>query len=211
MKDQNYWIEEYKKRGGFWKHSGNPSQPHALYTSGTHGDTYTNCTKFVEEPAFLKSAVTELLTRIESKLNPKPDIVIGSAMGAIVVAYEFASQLGCNFAYTEKTEDTKDKELLFKRFDITPGATVLVVEDMVNKGTTTQKTLDTLSKLEVTVLPVVPVFMTYQPENNRMIGDCGVVALASADANVYQPDDCPLCKAGSEALRPKQHWNELNS
>ena len=110
MKDETYWIEEYKKRGGFWQHSGDSKQPHALYTSGVHADTYTNCTKFVEDPAFLKEAVTELLSRIESKLDPKPSLVVGSAMGAIVIAYEFAAQLGIPFAYTEKTDDTNAGE-----------------------------------------------------------------------------------------------------
>ena len=38
-----------------------------------------------------------------------------------------------------------------------------------------------------------------------------IVYLVHFDIKTWEPADCPLCKAGSKRLRPKQYWQELTA
>lgn len=41
------------------------------------------------------------------------------------------------------------------------------------------------------------------------IEDTKIVPFAHYDISVWEPTKCPLCKAGSKRIRPKQNWAEL--
>ena len=206
---QTNWIEEFTNRGALWLHDGTPSKPHALLTSGNHSDGYIDCTRIAEDPAFLKRAVAELIKKLEQEDFEKPDIVIGSAMGAICIAYEFASQLGTPYAFTEKIGEGADKRLEFKRFVLAPGTKALVVEDVVATGSTIKKTIAYLENLGVEVMAFVPLLMN-RLEVDEFEGR-KLIAVVKKQLNVYPPDNCPLCDGGSKALRPKENWQELNA
>ena len=38
-----------------------------------------------------------------------------------------------------------------------------------------------------------------------------IVALIDRSMPMWTPDECPLCKDGSEAVRPKDNWARLNA
>ncbi|HBK60447.1 MAG TPA: orotate phosphoribosyltransferase, partial [Firmicutes bacterium] len=60
--------------------------------------------------------------------NDGIDLVVGPAMGGIIVAYEVARQLGTIGLFAERQDDAMT---LRRGFSIMPGQRVLVVEDVV--------------------------------------------------------------------------------
>lgn len=215
MHEQAHWEQVLKDAGVLWRHGGDPKKPHALLTSGKHSDGYNNGAKLVSQPRILAEVVAGMIEHTQSYLKGEvPDVVMGPAMGAITIGHEWARQLGTGFAFTEPVATANDtkKEQVLKRFDIPKGAKVLVVEDMVTTGGSIQKTINTLSELEVSIYPFVPIITDWsggKPE--ALDAKWQIVPLISARMNVYESEDCPLCKGGSEALRPKAHWNEMNA
>jgi len=208
--NQNYFIEKLKLLGALWIHEGGDA-PHALLTSGRHSNGYVNMTKVVENPVaasdFCRALVNTLM------LKGKPNVVVGSAMGAITISYQVAATFGglTRAAYTEKV----DGDLVLKRFDIDADEKVLVVEDTMTTGGTTVKTIQTLIAAGCDVLPVCGVLINRSGKTELEIpGEdepYKIVEVARIDIESWDADKCPLCAAGSKALRPKENWKILNS
>lgn len=212
MKD---WTQLMKDAGSLWLHSGDPAKPHAELTSGKHSSGYNNGAKLVAKPTLLAEVVAGMIQNTEAYLQGEvPDVIMGPAMGAITIGHEWARQLGTNFAFTEPVQTATDtkKEQVLKRFDIPKGAKVLVVEDMVTTGGSIQKTINILKDLDVQVYPFVSIILDWSNGKPEALDSAyTLVPLINATMNVWEPDNCELCKAGSKALRPKAHWAELNA
>ena len=96
------WKSIFTDRGAVWIHDGAPQRPHALLTSGMHSDGFVNCTKITQEPALLQRILTSddgLKPRLPAE---KVDWVIGSALGAVTIAYAIAAALNAKAGFTEK-------------------------------------------------------------------------------------------------------------
>ena len=208
---QEIWIEELNRLGSLWIHDGNPKRPHALLTSGKHSDGFFNASLLVEQPVLLSSACLELISVMRSKMiagrveDALPvGRVVGSALGAVTIAHEVARHLKVKCGYTESV----DGQMHPKRFDVT-GEQVLVVEDVMTTGGTTRKTVRALEAEGATVLPVIGCIVNRSGKSH--LDGRPIVALVSRKLPIWAPEECPLCRAGSEALRPKANWAELNA
>jgi orotate phosphoribosyltransferase len=94
------------------------------------------------------------------------------------------------------------------RFNIHAGARVLVVEDVISTGGSTLRTIEALRRCEsVQLLPYV--ICLVNRSGKEQIGDFQVRALLTPSIHTWKPDECPLCRKGSTAVRPKEHWKEL--
>jgi orotate phosphoribosyltransferase len=209
------WKRKLQSVGALWWHDGDPKHPHALLTSGKHCDGYCNGTKLVERPTLLAEVVTGMIENTREYLGGEvPDVIMGPAMGAITIGHEWARQLDTLFAFTEPVFNEGDikKGQELKRFEIPEGSKVLVVEDMVTTGGSIQKTIDTLAGLDVHIYPFVPIIVDRSKNNPESLDSrYSVVPLVSVNVTVWEPDECELCVAGSEAVRPKSHWNLLTA
>ncbi|HSE39745.1 MAG TPA: orotate phosphoribosyltransferase [Acidobacteriota bacterium] len=198
------WKTVFEDCGAIWIHNGNPARPHALLTSGLHSDGFVNCTKVTQNPSILQSAVSEGLASHLSDI--KTDWVIGSAFGAITLAHAVAYHLGARAGFTEK-----DGELMkLARFEITPNEKVLVVEDTISTGGSTKKTIEGIiaSGLpEENILPYI-VALVNRSGSKELAGRT-IRSLLTPVIHAWPPAECPLCKEGSQPVRPKAHWNEL--
>ncbi|MFT5037030.1 MAG: orotate phosphoribosyltransferase [Candidatus Azotimanducaceae bacterium] len=203
------WGKKLEELGVLWRMNyDNPSGAHALFTSGMHADGYCNCAKIVVDPAFTSQVAAAMIEKVVPKLNGvTPDFVIGPAYGAVTFAHEVAKQLGVKFAFTEIDYTDEGKMQALKRFDIPEGAKVLVIEDMKSTGGSAIKTISVLEEAGIEVLPVVGLVGNWS--GDETIGDKEVVSLFSEKLNIWEADECPLCKNGSEAVRPKGNWDKL--
>jgi orotate phosphoribosyltransferase len=134
--------------------------------------------------------------------------VIGSAFGAITLAYGVAEQLGARAGFTEKDGDG----MKLSRFEIAAGEKVLVVEDTISTGGSTLKTIEALHKAGVKdgdILPYI-ICLVNRSGSDELAGR-KLRALITTTIHTWQPNECPLCKAGSQAVRPKSHWKELTA
>ena len=175
-------------------HSGALMEGHFKLTSGRHSNRYMQCAQVLQYPHY-----TELLAAhiAEKYADAKIDMVIGPAMGGIIVAYEVARQLKVPGIFCER----ENGQMALRRgFAINPGSRLLVVEDVVTTGGSVMEVME-IVKLAGGVVAGVAVLV------DRSAGkvDFGVPteAVLTMDIESWQPDECPLCRAGQgEAIKP---------
>ena len=205
------------KIGAFWKHNCNMVNPHSLLASGKHSDGFLNLSILASFPNEMRVFTDILVVKIKETISNFENLwVIGSAMGGIPVAMQVAEKLGCNCAYTEKSDKGS---MNFNRFEseIDRIGKVLLIEDVITTGSTTQKTVKILCThgLRNKILPYFCTIVNRTGKskiNFKMLDDLAefqMIKALSLDFKVWHADDCPLCKAGSVALKPKKNWQRF--
>lgn len=130
------------------------------------------------------------------ELGDLPDFVIAPALGGILVAHEVAREAGVRGIFAER----QDGALRLRRgFQIRPGEKAYVVEDVMTTGGSTRETMDVVAQSGGIVIAAGSLI-------DRSGGkiDLGVPRTALAVLNVpsFSPEECPLCKTGSPAVKP---------
>jgi len=167
---------------------------HFIFTSGRHGDTYMQCAQVLKHPEYTERLAKHLALRFK---DDAIDVVIGPAMGGIVVAYEVARQLGAIALFTEREND---KMALRRDFSITPGQRVLVVEDVTTTGGSVREVMEVVRAHQGCVAGVGVLV----DRSNGAI-DFGVkqTAVLSMEIPSWEADACPLCREGKlPAIKP---------
>ena len=166
---------------------------HFQFSSGLHSETYIQCALLLKEPPLTEQVCRALADMFRAE---KPDVVVGPAMGGVIVAYEVARQLGVPGLFTER-ENGKVK--LRRMFSITPGQRVLITEDVITTGLSSQEAVDALEELGATVIGVGAIV-------DRSGGTAKISvphkALISRQMNNYDPAEYPLCKQGVPLYKP---------
>lgn len=176
------------------KESGVLLEGHFLLTSGRHSNQYMQCARILEHPNYT-SEIGEHLA--ECFKDDKVDIVIGPAMGGIIIAYELARQLGCRNLFAEREDG---KMALRRNFTIPKGARVVVAEDVVTTGGSVQEVIDIVKAHEA---EVVGVAVLVDRSNGKVDFGTKLVPAYQAEVVSYEADECPLCKAGNvELVKP---------
>jgi len=167
---------------------------HFIFTSGRHGDTYMQCAQVLKHPEYTEKLARHLASSFSGDAI---DVVIGPAMGGIIVAYEVARQLGAMALFTERESD---KMTLRRSFAITPGQRVLVVEDVTTTGGSVHEVVDVVRAHQGCVAGVGVLV----DRSNGLI-DFGVkqTAVLSIEIPSWEADECPLCREGKlPAVKP---------
>jgi len=202
------WQKTFQDHGAIWIHTGDNKRPHALLTSGLHSDGFVNCTLVTQHAALLQQIVSTPEGLAGKLTAEKVDWVIGSAYGAVTFAYAVALQLKARTGFTEKDGDA----MTLSRFEIGKTEKVLVVEDTISTGGSTLKTIEGILKSGVPAENIVPtiVCLVNRSGSDTLAGR-QLLPLIKTDIHTWQPAECPLCKSGSVAVRPKSHWRELTA
>lgn len=217
-RSSDYWISQYKKNGALWIREGtSKKRPHALLTSGKHSSGFFNSEIVMEDPCLLDHACSDLINLLELNVSTV-DRVVGPAMGAITFAHEIARQIShqryrglpnCLRAYTEKEVSSDGKLMVFNRTTIRSGERVLLCEDVFTTGDSVDLTATAVIKAGGIVLPFVVTLV------NRSgfagMRDRKIISLIDRSMPMWPPEECPLCKEGSKAIRPKgkENWTLL--
>lgn len=170
---------------------------HFLLTSGLHSSRYLQCALVLQHPAVAERLCAELSAK--AKADPdigRIDLVIAPALGGVIVAHEVARALGVRALFTERQE----KAMTLRRgFSIKPGERCFVVEDVVTTGGSTREVIEV-----VTSLGGVAAGAGSLIDRSGGKVDLGVPrhALAVLEVPTYKPEECPLCKDGSTAVKP---------
>lgn len=188
------WFSLFSSLGAYWRHSGNSSEPHVILTSGKHSDAYLNCTRIIQCPTVLDSAAEELVAKTPTL--PTPEWVFGSPFGSITLAQRLAHHIAgphgnCRSGFTEPDGE----RFKVSRFELDPQATVLVADDVLTTGDTTQKTIDAITRANGVVRNHILVIANRSglpTLNGRQI-----VSLVDLPLVKWEPDNCPLCRQGS--------------
>ena len=196
-------LEELQAIGAVWLHSGDMSRPHALLTSGRHSNGFVNTGLLTCRP----DSINRILAERDGYRSGLPsggvDWVIGSALGAVTWAFALGGVLNARAGFTEK--DGEDMAL--KRFELTKTDRVLVCEDVISTGGSTLKTLAAVRATGAVILPQIAVLVNRS--GLKELDGLPIYSLLDITIDSWEPSDCPLCKAGSEVVRPKANWAKL--
>lgn len=166
---------------------------HFKLSSGLHSPGFMQSALVLQHPREAEALGAALGGALRS-LNP--DLVMSPALGGIVIGQEVARALNVPAIFAER----QDGALTLRRgFAIAPGARVLVIEDVVTTGGSTRETMDVATRAGGVVVGAGSII-------DRSGGNQGLSvpysALAEVSFPTYQPDACPLCAAGSTAIKP---------
>lgn len=158
---------------------------HFLLSSGKHSNRYVQCAKVLRFPDKAEKILSIVVEKIK---DLDIDLVVGPAMGGVIVSYELGRQLGKETVFTERKNNIME---LRRGFEVKPGARIIIAEDVVTTGKSTIETKKVLEGLGGNVIGVACIA-------NRTKDDIGmpIYSAIDIDIQVYESDDCPLCNEG---------------
>ena len=164
---------------------------HFLLSSGRHSDKYCQCAKLMQYP----DKAEKVLKVVKEQLDEVDfDIVVGPAMGGIVVAYEIGRQCNKPAIFTERVDG---KMCLRRGFTIEKGQRVIITEDVVTTGKSSLETAEVIKEMGATVVGIACIV-------NRSNVEIGlpVYSAVKLDIKSYEKEECPLCKENIPYIKP---------
>jgi orotate phosphoribosyltransferase len=164
---------------------------HFLLSSGRHSNKYCQCAKLLQYPDKAEKVVSVIKDKLK---DVEFDLVVGPAMGGIVVAYEVGRQLGKPAIFTERVDG---KMALRRGFEIQKGQKIIISEDVVTTGKSSLETVEVIEALGGEVVGICCLV-----DRKSSIIDLPIYSAIAIDVESYEKDNCPLCKEGIEYVKP---------
>ncbi len=186
---------------------------HFILSSGTHSANYLQSAKVLEDPKRAELLATKLATQIKES-GIEIDRVCAPALGGVIAGYELARALNLNSIFVER----KEGEMQLRRgFEVKEGEKFIVCEDIITTGGSALEAAKILEDLGAQVVAFAAlanrgfckrVGVDKDPKSEcKLPKSTPLFALADFEFNIYAPDDCPLCKDGSKAIKPGSRGN----
>jgi len=169
-------------------------QGHFELSSGLHSGTYVQCALVLQYPRLAEKLGRALAAEFHDILV---ESVASPALGGIILGYEVARAVGVHAVFVER--DSSGQMSLRRGFAVKPDERVLVVEDV---WTTGASTCETIRVIEEAGGRVVAAGALIDRSGGRLELPVRTEALLELKMDSYPPGDCPLCRAGSDAVRP---------
>lgn len=208
------WINAYVQKGALWIHSGAEAQPHALLTSGMHSNGFFNSRLIIQDEELLRQAAADLAELFRQREHRWAGCVVGPQTGATKLA-EFLSEFLSHsiWASPAKSGPDEPKSMVLSAEDALKVyfRRVLLCEDVVTTGASTLLTIEAVTRADGGLFPYLLTLVNRSGHSH--IGDCKILALIDKAMPIWSPEECPLCLAGSEPIRPKDpdNWARLNA
>ncbi len=104
---------------------------HFKLSSGRHSAHYLQCARVLMDPMRAGRLASAIAATMPRELRSEIDKVVSPAMGGIIIGHEMGRALGKEAIFLERPTGTFE----FRRgFDLKPGEKVLLVEDVVTTG-----------------------------------------------------------------------------
>lgn len=166
---------------------------HFKLSSGLHSAKYLQCALVLQYPEISEKMAKALAAKFAGS---GAELVVGPALGGVTFAYEVARALGIRGIFTERDEG---RMVLRRGFSIRPGEKVLVIEDVVTTGLSTKEVMEVVKSSGGVVVGVGSII-----DRSDVNPDYGVKfeSLAKIKVETHKPEDCLMCKSGSQAIKP---------
>lgn len=164
---------------------------HFELSSGLHSDRYFQCAKLLQYPQYAEIAGQHIAAMFNAD---EIDLVLGPALGGVIIGYEVARSLGKPSIFTER----KDGFMSLRRgFRINEGDRVLIVEDVITTAKSVKENMVIVDGYNAHIAGVGCII-------DRSKGRSGIdiKSLTQLDPVVYDPNDCPMCKEGITLEKP---------
>ncbi len=166
---------------------------HFQLSSGLHSPGYMQCALVLQNPAEAETCGRAIADAVRGL---GATVVLAPALGGIVIGHEVGRALGVRAIFAERQNGTLT---LRRGFTLATDDTVLVVEDVVTTGGSTRETI-AVARAEGAVVVGAASIIDRSGGNPGL--DVPFHALGTVALPTYQPDACPLCAAGTAAIKP---------
>lgn len=186
---------------------------HFKLSSGNHSQFYLQSAKVLEDPKIANMLATELAAQIKVS-GLEIDTVCAPALGGLIAGYALAQALDVRYIFAERVNG----EMSIRRgFEVSKGEKVLMCEDIITTGGSAMEAAAVVKELGGEIVGVAALAnrgfchrensdVETKP-NCKLPQDIPFFALADFTFEMYSPEDCPLCKDGSEAIKPGSRGN----
>ncbi len=175
------------------KEAGVLLEGHFLLTSGRHSDKYLQCAKIFKNAKYSEELCKDLA---EKFATGGIDLVVGPAMGAVIMAYEVSRHLNVPNIFTEREDGVMT---LRRNFDIEPGQKVVIVEDVITTGGSVKEVIE-IVKAKGGI--VAGVGCIVDRTGGKIDFGTKLESVISMEVQSYEPDECPICKTGAPLVKP---------
>ena len=186
---------------------------HFKLSSGNHSQFYLQSAKVLEDPKTAKLLADTLAKQIKES-GLEIDTVCAPALGGLIAGFALATALDVRSIFAERVNG----EMSIRRgFEVKPGEKVLMCEDIITTGGSAMEAANVVEKLGGEIVGVAALanrgFCHRQNSDITTKANCKLpqnipfFALADFTFEMYAPDACPLCKDGSEAIKPGSRGN----
>lgn len=168
---------------------------HFILTSGLRSPIFLQKARVFMHPDKTEQLCSALADRIRAEVAGPVDYLVGPAIGGLIPAYETARHLHVPAIWVER----EGGEFRLRRFEITPGARVVIVEDIVTTGLSIRETIACMRAIGAEVVAAACII-------DRSAGktDVGVplISLAQYEVPSYPPDRLPPELAALPPVKP---------
>ena len=178
-----------------FREAGAVLEGHFILTSGLRSPVFLQKARVFMHADKTEKLCRALARKVRDKVPGRIDYVVGPAVGGLIPAYETSRHLGVPAIWVER----ENGEFRLRRFEIEPGARVVIVEDIVTTGLSIRETVACMEKLGAEVAAACCII-----DRSAGKADVGVplVALAQYEVPAYPADALPPELAAIPAIKP---------
>lgn len=186
---------------------------HFKLSSGNHSKFYLQSAKVLENPKTAELLAKELAKKIK-ETGIKVDTVCSPALGGILAGYELARALGVRSIFTERVDG---KMTLRRGFAVEKNENIIICEDIITTGGSALEAAECVKSNGANIVAFAALanrgFCKREDTKKEAKKECKLpknvpfFALEDFEFEIYNPQECPLCKDGSEAIKPGSRGN----
>ena len=186
---------------------------HFKLSSGNHSQFYLQSAKVLEDPKTAKLLAEALAEQIKAS-GLKIDTVCAPALGGLIAGFALAQALDVRFIFAERVEGVMT---IRRGFEVSKDEKVLMCEDIITTGGSAMEAARAVESHGGIIVGAAALANRgfckrensdiERKENCKLPENIPFFALADFTFEMYQPDACPLCKDGSEAIKPGSRGN----
>ena len=196
-----------------YKEAGAYLEGHFLLSSGNHSQFYLQSAKVLEDPALAGKLANELFSVIKNA-GISFESVCSPALGGILAGYELARASSKRFIFTERV----DGQMTLRRgFEVKKGEKFIICEDVITTGGSAVESAKIIENLGGEVVGYAALAsrgfckmvggLENSAPNAKLPSDKPFFALGEFGFAMFAPNECPLCKSGSKAIKPGSRGN----
>ena len=166
---------------------------HFILTSGLHSGSYFQCAKVFQYPWHAETLCRDIADHFRDEVI---DVVVSPAVGGIVLGQEIARLLSVRSIFAERVDG---RMTLRRGFEIKDGERVLLAEDVTTTGGSVK---EVKQAVELAGGEIVAVTAVVDRSGGTAEFGAPYFSLFQMEVRNFEPDTCPLCQAGSMAVKP---------